>query len=66
MEKIKKLFTSIRTKLFLSLCIIVSSIILLLILLNNFVLQSFYLYNKKSTLKTVYKTINEFYNNELK
>ena len=60
----KKIFTSIRTKLFLSLCIIVSSIILFLILLNNFVLESFYIYNKKSTLKSVYQTINEYYNNE--
>ena len=64
MEKVKKMFTSIRTKLFLSLCIIVSSIILLLILLNNFVLKTFYLYNKKSTLKSVYQTINSFYNEE--
>ena len=64
MEKIKKIFTSIRMKLFLSLCIIVSSIILFLILLNNFVLESFYIYNKKSNLKAVYQTINEYYNNE--
>ena len=64
MGKIKNIFTSIRTKLFLSLCIIVSSIILFLILLNNFVLESFYVYNKKSTLKSVYQTINEYYNNE--
>ena len=63
MEKIRKIFTSIRTKLFLSLCIIVSSIVLFLIILNNFVLESFYIYNKESTLKSVYYLINEYYNN---
>ena len=63
MEKIKTLFTSIRTKLFLSLCIIVSSIILFLVILNNFVLETYYLYNKETTLKSVYHLINEYYNN---
>ena len=63
MGKIRKLFTSIRTKLFLSLCIIVSSIVLFLIILNNFVLESFYIYNKETTLKSVYYLINEYYNN---
>ena len=57
----KKVFTSIRTKLFLSLCIIVLSIITLLIILNNFVLEKFYLFNKESTLKTVCSIIDEFY-----
>ena len=53
----------IRTKLFLSLCIIVSSIVLFLIILNNFVLESFYIYNKETALKSVYHLINEYYNN---
>ena len=61
MDKIRKIFTSIRMKLFLSLCIIVSSIILFLILLNNFVLESFYLYNKQNSLKNVYYLINQYY-----
>jgi len=63
MGKIKRLFTSIRTKLFLSLCIIVSSIVLFLIILNNFVLESFYIYNKETALKSVYHLINDYYNN---
>ena len=53
----------IRTKLFLSLCVIVSSIVLFLIVLNNFVLESFYIYNKETALKSVYHLINEYYNN---
>ena len=62
MEKLKKIFTSIRMKLFISMCIIVSSIILFLVILNNFVLESFYIYNKENTLKKVYQTINDYYN----
>ena len=58
-----KIFTSIRTKLFISLCIIVLSIISFLILLNNFVLEKFYLYNKENTLKNVYSLVNDYYNN---
>ena len=63
MEKNKKIFSSIRAKLFLSLCIIVLSIITLLILLNNLVLEKFYLYNKENSLKLVCSTINNYYAN---
>ena len=59
-----RIFKSIRTKLFLSLCIIVLSIIVALILLNNFVLRDFYEYNKEKQLINVYETINEYYNKE--
>ena len=58
-----KIFKSIRTKLFASLCIIVLLIIVSLILLNNFVLGKFYLYNKKNNLKIAYSIINQYYNN---
>ena len=61
--KLNKFFTSIRTKLFLSLCVIVASIVLFLIILNNFVLEAFYIYNKETALKSVYHLINEYYNN---
>ena len=60
----KKRFKSIRLKLFFTLCIIVLIIIISLILLNNFVLARFYLYNKKSNLKNAYSTINSYYNNK--
>ena len=59
----KKRFKSIRSKLFITLCVIVISIIILLIILNKFVLESFYIYNKKVTLKNVYQIINDYYNN---
>lgn len=59
-----KLFSSIRMKLFTSLCVIVLLIISSLILLNNFVLGKFYLYNKKQNLKNAYSIINDFYNKE--
>ena len=57
-----KIFSSIRIKLFMTLCIIVLLIISSLILLNNFVLGKFYLYNKKQNLKTAYIIINDYYN----
>ena len=56
------IFKSIRTRLFLSLCIIVITIIISLILLNNFVLREFYQYNKENQLKNVYTAINDYYN----
>ena len=59
-----RIFKSIRNKLFISLCIIVLLIISILILLNNFVLGSFYLYNKKKNLKNAYGVINDFYCNQ--
>ena len=59
-----RIFKSIRNKLFASLCVIVLLIITFLIILNNFVLGKFYLYNKKKNLKVAYSIINEFYNNE--
>ena len=62
MKKIRKGFMSVKTKLFVSLSIIVISIIIFLIILNNFVLETFYYYNKQNTLKNVYKQINEYYN----
>lgn len=58
------IFKSVRTKLFLSLCIIVLAIIASLILLNNFVLRKFYEYSKEKQLEEVYTTINDYYNEE--
>ena len=58
MNKLK----SISTKLFLTLVIVVILIIFILIALNNFVLETFYLYSKQKTLIDTYNTINRFYN----
>ncbi len=64
MEKIKNKFKSIRVKLFLTLSIVVVIIIAFLILTNNFVLETFYLYSKQKNLMSVYNRINNYYKNE--
>ena len=46
---------SIRTKLFLTLVVVVIVIIIFLIALNNFVLETFYLFSKQRTLINTYK-----------
>ena len=61
MEQVKEKFKSIRVKLFLTLCIVVIIIIAFLILTNNFVLESFYLYTKMKTLNSIYERINNYY-----
>ena len=61
--KIKR-FKSIRTKLFISLCVIVVAIIVALIILNNFVLRHFYEYTKEKQLESLYFRINNYYNTE--
>ena len=58
-----KKIKSIRIKLFLTLSITVVAIITVLILMNNIVLKSFFLYSKQQTLLEVYEQINEFYKN---
>lgn len=63
MENIKNKFKSIRIKLFLTLCIAVIVIIVFLILTNNFVLETFYLYSKQKNLISVYNKINNYYKN---
>ena len=64
MEHIKENFKSIRVKLFLTLCIVVIVIIAFLILTNNFVLETFYLYSKTKSLVSIYDTINSYYAQE--
>lgn len=63
MEKLKKKFESVRIRLFISISVVILLIIFFLILLNNVVLETFYLYSKQNTLKTVYSQINDYYNN---
>lgn len=64
MENIKNKFKSIRVKLFLTLCVAVIIIIVFLILTNNFVLETFYLYSKQKNLISVYNRINHYYKNQ--
>ena len=56
---------SVRGKLFFTLCVIVLSIILFLIIVNSFVLESYYQYTKSNQLKNVYNMINSYYNGEI-
>lgn len=61
MKNIKDKLKSIRVKLFLTLCVVVIIIIAFLILTNNFVLESFYLYSKTKNLVSIYERINNYY-----
>ena len=54
---------SVRVKLFITLSVVIGVIILFLIVVNNFVFGQFYLYRKTESLKSVYETVNEYYNN---
>lgn len=62
-EKIKNAFSSVKVKLFTTLSLTILLIILFLIIVNNFALENFYLYSKEKTLKVVYETINDYYQN---
>ena len=53
---------SVKSKLFLSLCIVIVLTIIFLIIINNFVLEAFYIYNKKDIEKDLYEQVNEMYN----
>ena len=65
MGSITKLIKSVRGKLFVTLCVIVLSIILFLIIVNSFVLEKYYQYAKSSELKNVYNMINSYYKGEI-
>ena len=63
-EHLSKQVKTVRGKLFFTLCIVVLSIILFLILVNSFVLEKYYQYTKSNQLKTLYDNINDYYNSE--
>lgn len=54
---------SIRTKLFLTLSITITVIIVLFIIVNNIILERFYIYSKENNLLDAYRIINTYYNN---
>lgn len=62
---ITKPIKSVRGKLFFTLCVIVLSIILFLIIVNSFVLEKYYQYAKSNQLKNVYNMLNSYYNGEI-
>ena len=61
-ENIRKIFSSVKVKLFLTLSLTVILIIIFLIIVNSFLLGKFYLYSKQQTLVDVYTQLNEYYN----
>ena len=63
LNKLKDVFSSVKVKLFVTLSSTILLIIIFLIIVNNFALENFYLYNKQNTLKAVYETINNYYEN---
>ena len=65
MENLTKKAKSVRVKLFLTLCFIVISIIVFLILVNSFVLEKYYQYTKSKNLKVAYGTINSYYTGKI-
>ena len=60
--QIPKSLKTIRMKLFLTLTIVVVIIITFLIVLNNVVLETYYLFSKRNSLLNVYTKINNYYN----
>ena len=59
----KRKFDSIRFKLFTMLCISTMSIVFIIVIINNIVLETFYTCSKTEKAKTISKEINQFYNN---
>lgn len=54
---------SVRLKLFITISTIILLIIVFLVIVNNLVLGQFYIYSKRRALKSVYETVNNYYQN---
>ena len=65
MEKIRNALKSVRVKLFITLSFVILLIILFLIIVNNVVFGQFYLFSKTKALKSVYVTVNNYYNSSV-
>ena len=61
----KSALKSIRMKLFLTLTITVFVIIFFLILINNVVLETYYMHTKQNNLLMVYELVNSYYNKKI-
>ncbi len=55
----KKMFQSVRVKLFLTLCVVILMLIAFLVIINRSVLESFYYYSKKNASLETFDYINE-------
>ena len=65
---LKKVFKSVRAKLFLTLCVVIFMIIAFFVIINNAVLEALYYYSKNEVLLDTYNYINEnieFFSNEV-
>ena len=56
---LKKVFKSVRAKLFLTLCVVIFMIIAFFVIINNAVLEALYYYSKNEVLLDTYNYINE-------
>ena len=56
---LKKVFKSVRAKLFLTLCVVILMLIGFFIIINNAVLEALYYYSKKESTLETYNYINE-------
>ena len=61
MSRLKNNLKSFRFRLFISLCTIVTVIVIFLIIINNIILESVYLYAKTKKVLLAYERINTFY-----
>lgn len=61
----KKIFNSIRAKLFLTLCIVVAMIISFLVIVNSVVLETLYVYSKKESSLEAFEYIKSNYSEEM-
>lgn len=57
-----KKFKSIQVRLFLTLTITITVMIVLIIIVNNIILERFYIYSKEQALLKAYELINNYYN----
>ena len=65
MSKFTLKMNSVRNRLFLTLGLAVALVILFLIILNNIILETFYIYSKRNTLISVYNTVNNIYKSQI-
>lgn len=61
MANLKERIKSVRFKLFATMCVVIIVIVACLILANNVVLETFYLYSKTNTVRQVYQKIDNYY-----
>ncbi len=63
---LKEKSKSIQFKLFTIMCIEAMLVILIIIIVNNIVLETFYMYSRTETAKTISREINNYYNSAIK